>query len=161
MRARTVAQVKVLEIPDSHQPDGLDCAHGAAYLPDDGAGRLSTLTVDPDPPTNPCAMSDVGVFTGVQNLLYRIEIHDSGQMLGAAAQGTDAAGRCRCRCHHVQVGPISAAQVGRSPEALDLIAGGAAAHRRRSTSSTPMRPARSRCGWEYAMRRCCRPVPRP
>jgi hypothetical protein len=130
VRARTVAQLKVLEIPDSHQPDGLDCAHAAAYLPDDGAGRLSTLTVDPDPPTNPCAMSDVGVFVGAQNLLYRVEIHDSGQMLGAAAPGdltlqADAAAGATT----LQVGPISAAQaaaltVGR----WDLIASGTAAH---------------------------------
>jgi hypothetical protein len=131
VRARTVAQVKVLEIPDSHQPDGLDCAHGAAYLPDDGAGRLSTLTVDPDPPTNPCAMSDVGVFTGVQNLLYRVEIHDGGQMLGAAAPGeltlqADVAAGATT----LQVGPISSAQVAAlAVGRWDLIAGGAAAHR--------------------------------
>jgi hypothetical protein len=111
VRARTVAQVKVLEVPDSHQPDGLNCAHARAYLPDDGSGRLSTLTVDPDPPTSPCAMSDVGVFSGGQNLLYRVEIHDSGQMLGAPAPAdlplvADVAAGATT----LQVGPISAGQ---------------------------------------------------
>ena len=126
VRARTVAQVKVLELPESHQPDSLDCAHVWAYLPDDGAGRMSTLTVDPDPPSNPCAMSDAGVFAGAQNLLYRVEIHDSGQMLGATGpadlpvQADVAAGAIT-----VQVGPISPAQVAAlTVGRWDLISGG-------------------------------------
>jgi N-acetylneuraminic acid mutarotase len=111
VRARTVAQVKVLEIPDSHQPDGLDCAHAGAYLPDDGAGRLSTSPVDPDPPTSPCAMSDVGVFSGGQNLLYRVEIHDGGQMLGATAPADlDLVADVAAGATTLQVVPISAGQ---------------------------------------------------
>jgi N-acetylneuraminic acid mutarotase len=111
VRARSIAQVRVLQIPDSHQPDSLDCTHAAAYLPDDGAGRLSTLTAASDPPANACALSDVGVFSGGQNLLYRIEIHDSGQMLGAPAPAPlDLVADVVAGATSLQVGPISADQ---------------------------------------------------
>lgn len=128
VRARTVGQVKVLAIPPDHRPDALDCAHLVAYLPDDGAGRLSTVTAELDPPTSLCDLSDAGVFSGAQNLLYRVEIHDTGQMLNASApvdlsvRADAAAGSTT-----LQVGPISPAQVAQlNVGRWDLVSGSGA-----------------------------------
>jgi hypothetical protein len=113
VRLRTVAQVKLIDVPAGDAPDELDCTHAGAYLPDDGGGLLSTFLTDPAIGTGgPCDLSDNGTYAGGQNRLYRVEIHNSGEMLGASASGdlaltADAAAAATT----VQVGPLTAAQV--------------------------------------------------
>ncbi|GAA4936599.1 kelch repeat-containing protein [Streptomyces coeruleoprunus] len=85
VQLRTVAQVKVVAVPAAHRPATLDGTHAAAYLPDDGTGRLSTVVSPTAPPQNPCDVPAGGTYTGRENRLYRVEIHDSGEMLGALA----------------------------------------------------------------------------
>jgi len=110
---RTVAQVKLIALDDEDLPDELDCAHAAAYLPDDGAGLLSTFLTDPAVGTaGPCDLSDQGAYAGGENRLYRVEIHQSGDILGAQAPGelavtADAAPAATT----LQVGPLTAAQI--------------------------------------------------
>ncbi len=73
-RLKTVAQVKVAAIP--HVPDPPDCTNAAAFLPSLGSGKLSVVSADS--------------YTGRANRLYRVEIHDRGEVMGG---GRDAAFR--------------------------------------------------------------------
>ncbi|AGB26689.1 Kelch motif protein (plasmid) [Mycobacterium sp. JS623] len=110
---RTVAQVKLINVDDEDLPDEIDCAHAGAYLPHDGAGLLSTFLTDPAVGTaGPCDLSDQGTYAGGENRLYRVEIHDAGEMLGAQAPSElpltqDAAAAATT----LQVGPLTAAQI--------------------------------------------------
>jgi hypothetical protein len=42
------------------------------------AGRLSSAATMPPQPTDPCAVAPVGGYRGLENRLYRVEIHDPG-----------------------------------------------------------------------------------
>ncbi|MCG6495452.1 kelch repeat-containing protein [Kitasatospora sp. A2-31] len=111
VQLRTVAQVKVVRVPASHLPDELDCEHAAGYLPDDGAGRLSTVVAAAAPVSGPCDTAADSGYSGRENRLYRVEIHDSGEMLGALAPGAvplaaDASGGQR----ELRVGKLTAIQ---------------------------------------------------
>jgi hypothetical protein len=126
VRLRTVAQLKVVEVAGADLPDALDCTHAAAYLPDDGAGLLSTFLSDPSVGTaGPCDLSDDGTYAGGENRLYRVEIHDSGEMLGAQAPAdlpltADAgAGARTLQVAALTAGQITALGIGR----WDLVSG--------------------------------------
>ncbi|GAA2834855.1 kelch repeat-containing protein [Kitasatospora sp. CM 4170] len=111
VQLRTVAQVKVVRVPPSHLPDELDCEHAVGYLPDDGAARLSTVVAAATQVSDPCDTAADGGYSGRQNRLYRVEIHDSGEMLGALAPGAvplaaDASGGER----ELKVGELTAVQ---------------------------------------------------
>jgi Family of unknown function (DUF6519) len=80
-RLETVAQVKVVKIPDTVL--GPTCATAAASLPVDGSGVLSTLPPVDQGPSDPCRIPDPESYTGRENALYRVEIHDAGDVLGA------------------------------------------------------------------------------
>ncbi len=84
-RVQTVAQVKVQPLPDGLAP--LTCAVAAQYLPGDGSGTLSTSTATDQLPPDPCRIPDPEAYTGRENALYRVEIHDGGDVLGAPAGG--------------------------------------------------------------------------
>jgi hypothetical protein len=47
------------------------------------AGRLTTSTVPPNPSATPCILSQTGGYTGLENRLYRVEIHVAGTLDGA------------------------------------------------------------------------------
>ena len=80
-RMQTVWQVKIL--PNT----------GAYACPDDiaswdtltapSAGRLTTSTVVPSPSPDPCILSPIGGYRGLENRLYRVEVHTAGTVGGA------------------------------------------------------------------------------
>jgi len=75
-RSRIVAQVKVLEdVGDVECGDFIDQWEDLIKLPN---GRLSTRLVEPDDPIGPCQMSESGGYLGLDNRLYRVEIHEVG-----------------------------------------------------------------------------------
>lgn len=80
-RVQTVWQVKFLGGAGGPPPDcttDLDAVFPAS------AGRLSTRAVQPPAPDDPCLLPETGGFRGVENRLYRIEIH-AGGAVGAAS----------------------------------------------------------------------------
>ncbi|MCT0200388.1 hypothetical protein KQ313_11945 [Synechococcus sp. CS-1325] len=78
-RWQTVWQVKVLEAPG-----GGVCVAADPTLSDwtdatrPSAGRLSTDTGPPPVTTNPCQIPPAAGFKGLENQLYRVEIHQGG-----------------------------------------------------------------------------------
>lgn len=84
-RLQTVAQVRVLPVDGR----GLSCESAEKLLPRPGGGTLTTLPpVDARPP-DPCRIPDPGTYTGRENHLYRVEIHDGGDVRGAAGATFD------------------------------------------------------------------------
>ena len=81
-RVQTIAQVKVQPLPAGLTP--LTCASAAQFLPGDGAGTLTTSTAADRLPPDPCRIPDPEAYTGRENALYRVEIHDGGDVLGGA-----------------------------------------------------------------------------
>lgn len=86
-RLQTVWQVRVL---DNAAAAGIDCASpddqvpGWADLTAPSGGRLTTGSFDLAPTANPCELPPEGGYRGLENQLYRIEIHDAG-LPGAGA----------------------------------------------------------------------------
>ena len=77
-RFKTIAQVKAALIPsDQHAPS---CE--TAELPGSGLGTLTTLQPKDAPPPDLCRLPDPANYTGRENRLYRVEIHDAGDVLG-------------------------------------------------------------------------------
>ena len=81
-RLQTVWQVRVL---DEDAGAGTTCASPDADMPGWSAiiapstGVLSTGTFDVAPVDDPCELPPTGGFRGLENQLYRVEIHDAGQ----------------------------------------------------------------------------------
>ncbi len=82
-RAQTVWQVKVL--PDVGQVGCGDDIPRWDTLTAPSAGRLTTSTVAPAPSPDPCILSPTGGYRGLENRLYRVEVHVSGTVGGASA----------------------------------------------------------------------------
>jgi hypothetical protein len=86
-RLQTVWQVRVL---DTDAGASTSCATPDDDVPGWNAviapstGVLTTGTFDAAPTTNPCELPPTGGFRGLENQLYRVEIHDPGQPGGAA-----------------------------------------------------------------------------
>lgn len=86
-RLQTVWQVRVL---DGDLGTGAGCATPDAEWPAWAAltapveGRLSTGTYEVPPLSDPCELPPTGGYRGLENQLYRIEIHDPG-LPGAGA----------------------------------------------------------------------------
>ena len=85
-RLQTVWQVRVLA-PEAGSatcasPDS-DVAGWAALIAP-GDGRLSTATFEVPPVDDPCELPPTGGYRGVENHLYRVEIHDAGTAGGGA-----------------------------------------------------------------------------
>lgn len=75
-RLQTVWQVRFLPVGDR-----VTCATPINRLPNapqPSAGRLSTDTIDVDPAQDPCVIPPSGGFRGLENRLYRVEIHNPG-----------------------------------------------------------------------------------
>jgi hypothetical protein len=80
-RLQTVWQVKVL--PDVGQHACNDKIEGWDRLTAPSAGRLTTSTVVPPTSPDPCILSPTGGYRGLENRLYRVEIHTAGTVGGA------------------------------------------------------------------------------
>lgn len=85
-RRQVVWQVRVL----AEDSGGFTCASADADLPAWAAliapstGVLTTGTFDVAPTDDPCELPPSGGYRGLENQLYRVEIHDPGQPGGAA-----------------------------------------------------------------------------
>lgn len=75
-RTRTICQVRLLRIAD----DGPLDRHACQPFPaDPSTGRLAAAAASSSAPTNPCAVPEGAGYTGLENRLYRVEIHDDGR----------------------------------------------------------------------------------
>src|SRR5215813_7038746 len=80
-RVKTIAQVKVAALPPR---DGtITCEEALATVPI-SRGTLTTLQPTDTLPPDPCRLPDPASYTGRENHLYRVEIHDGGDVSGAS-----------------------------------------------------------------------------
>lgn len=71
-RTQTVWQVKFTATP------GAQCGMPVGDPP--SAGRLTTEAIAPPAPDDPCILPPQGGYRGLENRLYRVEIHDGGAL---------------------------------------------------------------------------------
>ena len=81
-RVQTVWQVKFLGGGTSGGAP--DCATDLDALFPASAGLLSTRAVQPATPDDPCLLPDSGGYRGVENRLYRVEMHAGGAAAAAS-----------------------------------------------------------------------------
>ncbi len=81
-RIQSVWQVRVLENVGSHGC-GDDIAIWEQTIAP-SAGRLTTSAVAPPASDDPCIISPTGGYRGLENRLYRVEIHSTGPIGGGA-----------------------------------------------------------------------------
>ncbi len=81
MRRQTAWQVRLVAAVTGDTCASPNPAYDAATAP--SGGRLSTAAVGFPVSTDPCTIAPFGGFRGLENRLYRVEIHDPGP-LGAA-----------------------------------------------------------------------------
>ena len=81
-RLKTVVQVRVAVWPDA--PVNPTCAQASTIIPTAGQGTLTTLQPAPQPQSQ-CQLPDPANYTGRENHLYRVEIHDGGDPGGSGA----------------------------------------------------------------------------
>jgi hypothetical protein len=79
-REQTVWQVKVLPGVGAHACGDDITAWDDLIAP--SAGRLTTSTVAPAPSPDPCVLSPTGGYRGLENRLYRVEVHVAGTVGG-------------------------------------------------------------------------------
>jgi hypothetical protein len=76
-RLKTTAQVKILPLSD----DTLNGSNVGTVLPKAGQGTLRTLQPANVTPGDPCRLPDPTNFSGPENRLYRVEVHNAGDVL--------------------------------------------------------------------------------
>ena len=77
-RVQTVCQVK---FHPEKVGDALGCAESVpGWPPAASGGRLSATDTAPPPPADPCRLAPEGGFLGLENRLYRVEIHQPGDL---------------------------------------------------------------------------------
>src|SRR5258708_29104120 len=81
-RIKTVAQVKVVALPAKLVDP--TCPEASAFLPGPGGGTLTTLQPKDTQPPDLCKLPDPGSYTGRENHLYRVEVHEGGNVGGIA-----------------------------------------------------------------------------
>jgi hypothetical protein len=81
-RVQSVWQVRVLQDVGDHGCCDTIGAWDEATAP--SAGRLTTSTVPPPASDDPCIISPTGGYRGLENRLYRVEIHSVGPIGGPA-----------------------------------------------------------------------------
>ncbi len=81
-RVQSAWQVRVLENVGEHGCVDKIAAWDQATAA--SAGRLTTSTVAPPASDDPCIISPTGGYCGLENRLYRVEIHATGPIGGAA-----------------------------------------------------------------------------
>jgi hypothetical protein len=79
-RVKTIAQVKVTPLTTDRT---ITCEEALATVPISG-GTLTTLQPTDTMPPDPCRLPDPASYTGRENHLYRVEIHDGGDVSGAS-----------------------------------------------------------------------------
>ena len=80
-RLQTVWQVRALQNVGRHEcPDRIE-AWDALIAP--SGARLTTSAVAPPASDDPCILSPAGGFRGLENRLYRVEVHTAGGIGGA------------------------------------------------------------------------------
>lgn len=80
-RLQTVWQVRVLK--DLRSAGNVDCHTPIAeydQLVRPGQGRMTVEDVGGDAPADPCLIGTDGGYSGLENRLYRVEIHDPGDL---------------------------------------------------------------------------------
>jgi hypothetical protein len=80
VRLKTIAQVKFALLPGGNS--NIDCTQSKAFLPVRGNGNLTTLQPAAAQQQALCKLPDPANFTGRQNHLYRVQIHDAGDVAG-------------------------------------------------------------------------------
>jgi hypothetical protein len=80
-RVQSVWQVRVLDTSGLDAP--IDCGADLDALLPPSAGRLDSRAVQPPASTDPCVLPESGGYRGVENRLYRVEVHDGGDAAGA------------------------------------------------------------------------------
>jgi hypothetical protein len=80
-RMQTVWQVKILPNVDARSCGDKVDAWDTLTAP--SAGRLTTSTVVASPSPDPCILSPTGGYRGLENRLYRVEVHVAGTVGGA------------------------------------------------------------------------------
>jgi hypothetical protein len=86
-RVKTICQVRTLDLGAAIDPNN-PCNSGAAdfkNLFDPGTAMLTADTATIATPRDPCLVPPSAGFTGLENQLYRVEIHDGGTALDAAS----------------------------------------------------------------------------
>lgn len=74
-RSKIIAQVKLLQdVGDVGCGDEIDKWNTLTKIQN---GRLTTGLVEPEEPESPCELGKSGGYHGLENCLYRVEIHDS------------------------------------------------------------------------------------
>jgi hypothetical protein len=79
-RVQTVWQVKILPNVGAHSCGDQIGAWDTLTAP--SAGRLTTSTVVAAPSPDPCILSPTGGYRGLENRLYRVEVHVAGTVGG-------------------------------------------------------------------------------
>ena len=72
-RLQTVFQVRVA-------PDAVSCDAIAGLRQGESLARMSTLTVAPPPEEDLCLIAPGGGYQGLENRLYRVEVHEGGDL---------------------------------------------------------------------------------
>jgi Family of unknown function (DUF6519) len=85
-RVKTVTQVKAAVIPNGVTT----CQQASAFLPTSGSGTLTTLQPTANQPQTLCQLPDPANFTGRENHLFRVQVHDGGDVSGGGAGGAFA-----------------------------------------------------------------------
>jgi hypothetical protein len=81
-RLKTVAQIRVAVWPNP--PSTPTCALAAGIIPAAGQGTLTTLQPAPQAQAQ-CQLPDPANYTGRENRLYRVQIHDGGDPGGGGS----------------------------------------------------------------------------
>jgi len=84
-RLKNIAQVRVRILPSG--TGNINCAQAAQFLPGSGSGTLTTLQPTNVQPQNLCQLPDPANFTGRENHLYRVQVHDAGDVSGSSSGG--------------------------------------------------------------------------
>jgi hypothetical protein len=85
-RIQDVWQVRVFPVgqnPTCASPDPAWLQHIAP-----SAGRLTTIPVPVEPSTDPCVLPPTGGYRGLENQLYRVQVHDPGPLGNGAGSAT-------------------------------------------------------------------------
>jgi hypothetical protein len=79
-RLKTIVQVKVAPLPNGN--NNIDCGQSRKFLPVPGNGTLTTLQPTASQSPDLCKLPDPANYTGRRNHLYRVQVHDSGDVAG-------------------------------------------------------------------------------
>jgi hypothetical protein len=89
-RVKTICQVYALDVAAAIDPNNPCNSGSAAFnsLFDPGTARLTADTATTPTPKDPCLVPPSAGFTGLENQLYRVEIHDPAQWKWSRENGS-------------------------------------------------------------------------